>query len=156
MISRKKTRLLGGIFVLTSSLGFAASAQSEAGNREQNPRKNTATVRGVRRRVTLDERVKALTTALDLTEPQQAALRRILEQRQAETLRLRHDTSIPGSVRIEWFRALQDQTVLRIRGILNDEQRNKYDPLAVRKIESSPQDRSVDDWLKAAAPPSTK
>ena len=40
------------------------------------------------RHPTLDDRVKALAKTLDLTEPQQTAVKRILEQRQAETLRL--------------------------------------------------------------------
>src|ERR1700760_3795383 len=35
------------------------------------------------RRPTLDDRVKAFAKALDLSEPQQAAVRRVLEQRQA-------------------------------------------------------------------------
>jgi len=103
------------------------------------------------RRVTLDERVKALATALDLTEQQQAEVRKILEERQMETLQIR-DSSIPGSARIDRLRALQDQTVLRIRSVLNEEQKKKYDPLAVRKVGHQPEERTVEDWLKATGP----
>jgi len=104
------------------------------------------------RGASLDDRVKTLATALGLDEAQQGAVKKILEQRQQETLRLRHDTSIPGSVRIERLRALQDQTVQRIRLVLNDEQKKKYDPLAVRQTGPAPGQKSVEDWLKVTTP----
>lgn len=100
----------------------------------------------------IDDRVKVLAKKLDLNETQQAAVKKILEQRQQETLRLRLDSSIAGSVRIERFRALQDDTVERIRAVLNEEQRKKYDPLAPRRIQPAPEQRSVEDWIKATTP----
>ncbi len=100
----------------------------------------------------IDDRVKVLAKKLDLNETQQAAVKKILEQRQQETLRLRLDSSITGSVRIERFRALQDDTVERIRAVLNEEQRKKYDPLAPRRIQPAPEQRSVEDWIKATTP----
>lgn len=104
------------------------------------------------RRPSLDDRVKTLAAALNLDQAQQVAVKRILEQRQQEILRLRHDTSITGSTRIERLRALQDQTVQRIRLVLNDEQKKKYDPLAVRKAGSAAGQKSVEDWLKVTTP----
>jgi hypothetical protein len=101
---------------------------------------------------TIDDRVKVLAKNLDLNEAQQSAVKKILEQRQQETLRLRLDPSITGSARIDRFRALQEGTVQRIRAVLNEEQRKKYDPLAPRRIPSSSEERSVEDWLKAATP----
>lgn len=80
------------------------------------------------------------------------AVKKILEQRQLEMLRIRQDPSIEGSERIERLRALQDQTVQRIRGVLNDEQKKKYDPLAIRNREPAPDQKSVEDWLKATTP----
>ena len=107
------------------------------------------------RRPTLDDRVKVLAKALDLSAPQQAAVKGILEQRQAEILRLRQDGSISGEQRIDRLRALQDQTVFRIRGVLNDEQKKKYDPLAVRDRTPAPDQKTVEDWLKATTPKPT-
>jgi len=49
------------------------------------------------------------------------------------------------------MRALQDGTVARIRAILNDEQKTKYNPLAVRQVEKTSPQPSVEDWMKAAA-----
>jgi len=93
-----------------------------------------------------------LARSLDLNEAQRAAVKKILEQRQQETLRIRQDPSISGGARIERFRALQDNTVERIRAVLNEEQKKKYDPLAVRGMQPAPQQRSVEDWLKVTTP----
>ncbi len=103
-------------------------------------------------RPTIDERVKVFAKNLGLNEEQQAAVKKILEQRQQETLRIRQDTSISGGARIERFRALQDHTIERIRTVLNEEQKKKYDPLAVRKATPAPDQKSVEDWLKVTTP----
>jgi len=105
-----------------------------------------------RHRPTLDDRVKAFATALDLNPAQQAAVKKILEQRQLEMLRILQDPSVDGSDRIGKLRALQDQTIQRIRAVLNDDQKKKYDPLAVRNREPAPDQKSVEDWLKATTP----
>ena len=102
--------------------------------------------------IAIDDRVKVLAKNLDLNDEQQSAVRKILEQRQQETLRIRLNRSISGDARFERFRALQDNTVLRIRAILSEEQRKKYDPLAVRRLPSEPQQHSVEDWLKVTTP----
>ena len=106
----------------------------------------------VHRRPSIDDRVKLLAKNLDLTESQQAAVKKILEQRQQAAIRLRLDPSISGSARIDRFRALQDKTVERIQAVLNEEQKKKYDPLAVRGIPPAPDQRSVEDWLKVTMP----
>ena len=109
-------------------------------------------LRGQRSARIIDGRVKLLAKNLDLNEAQQAAVKKILEQRQQETLRIRLDSSINGDARIDRFRAIQDNTVQRIRAVLNEEQRKKYDPLAVRRIQPPPDQRSVEDWLKVTTP----
>ena len=103
-------------------------------------------------RPTIDDRVKVLAKSLDLNEAQQAAVKKILEQRQQETLRIRMDSSISGATRVERFRALQDSTVERIRAGLNGEQKKKYDPLAVRRVTPAADQKSVEDWLKITTP----
>src|SRR5581483_7339923 len=104
------------------------------------------------RRARPEDRVKVLAESLHLNDAQQVAVTKILEERQQETLRIRRDPSISGSDRLTQFRALQDRTMLRIRAVLNDEQRKKYDPFAARRVEPAPQQRSVEDWIKATTP----
>jgi hypothetical protein len=106
----------------------------------------------VPRRARLEDRVKVLAESLHLDDAQQVAVTKILEERQQETLRIRRDASISGSDRMAQFRAIQDRTVVRIRSVLNEEQKKKYDPLAVRRVEPAPEQRSVEDWIKATTP----
>lgn len=136
----------------------APSAQEPApSSPEQTPQPENSTAvqartHAARRRPTIDDHVKILAKSLNLTEPQQSAVKKILEERQAATLRLRTDGTISGSERIDRLRALQDQTIQKIRGVLDDEQRKKYDPLAVRKVPPAPDQKSVEDWIKATTP----
>lgn len=103
------------------------------------------------RKSNIDTRVSILAKSLDLSAEQQSEVKNILEQRQQKTLLIRRDPSISGSTRIERFRMLQESTVERIRAVLNDEQKKKYDPMAARRMQSTPE-HSVEDWLKATTP----
>jgi hypothetical protein len=101
------------------------------------------------RKSSIDDVVRRLAKSLDLTPVQQSAVKTILEQRMQETLRIRRDSSLSGSERISHFRALQEHTVERIRAVLNEEQRKKYDPLAARKVKPA-QSPNVEEWLNKA------
>ena len=153
MLSAAKLRnCFGGAFlglaiqlpILVSSTPTLAQVASPASPPRQTHHRQT--------RRTIDDVVKRFAKNLDLNEAQQAAVKKILEQRQSEALRIRQDSSISGGARIDQFRALQDRTVERIRAVLNDEQKKRYDPLAVRRIQPAPNQRSVEDWLKLTTP----
>lgn len=130
----------------------AQSTQPQTTPPAQSQPARPASTRQFRQRLTLDDHVKALAKALDLTEAQQGAVKRILIQHQEEILRLRRNTSISGEDRVGRLRALQDQTALQIRSVLNDEQKKKYNPLAARQLAPAPDQKSVEDWLKATTP----
>jgi hypothetical protein len=98
-------------------------------------------------RTSIEGQVAQLAKGLELSEAQRSAVQKILEQRQEEVLRMRRDPSISGGARIDRFRALQDRTVEKIRLVLNDDQKKKYDPLAVRRLPSAPEQRTVEDWI---------
>jgi hypothetical protein len=104
------------------------------------------------RRVTLEDRVKVLARNLNLDQPQQDAVLKILQGRMEESLRIRRDTSISGGARIEQLRTLQDNTVLQVRAVLNEEQKKKYDPLAVRTREPAADQKTVENWLELTTP----
>jgi hypothetical protein len=106
---------------------------------------------GKRRILTQDDQVKRFAESMDLSETQQSEVKKILEFRQAQTRRIRLDESLSGAERISRLRTLQDSTVVWIRALLNDEQKKKYDPLAVRQAQKSSPQPSVEDWMKAAA-----
>jgi hypothetical protein len=102
----------------------------------------------VYRRRTVDERVKSFAETLNLDPAQQAGVKAALERQQREARQIQFDQSLPGPERIGRFRALQQDTVSRIRALLNDEQKKKYDPLNHGMTPTTSQP-SVEDWLKA-------
>ena len=104
------------------------------------------------KRPSLDDRGRVLAKYLELDETQQIALHKILGQRQQEVLQMRFTPLPAGSPQVARFRAIQDKTVNRIRAVLNQEQRKKYDLLAIRRLAPPPSKTNVQDWLKAATP----
>jgi len=126
--------------------GVLAVGQT-SGNVDTKPRPRT---RYNSRTITIDDQVKRFAESLDLSETQQSEVKKILEFRQVQTRRIRFDGSLSGAERISRFRGLQDSTVARIRAVLNDEQKKKYNPLVVRQAQKDFPPASVADWMKAA------
>lgn len=100
------------------------------------------------RRTTLDEQVKRFTKMVDLDESQQVGLKSVLERQQGQARQIRLDTSLSGVDRVSRLRDLQQDTVLKIRALLNEEQKKKYDPQN-RQSQTNASDSYVNDWLKA-------
>jgi len=103
------------------------------------------------RKVSIDDQVKGLAQTLNLDGEQQASIRKILEQRQRDSLRILRNSS--ATDRIGSLRALQLRTAAQIRATLNDEQKEKYNPLGHRPTEQTSPQPSVEDWIKATTPP---
>ncbi len=139
--------LLGLILLSPMMVSAAPDVAVEPGAAAPAPRAHHAHTRP-----SLDERVKQFGQGLGLSADQQAAVKKILEKRQRDTLRLRVDPSLSGAARIERFRGLQVSTVEEIRAVLTEEQRKKYNPLAPREIPQAPNQRSVEDWIKLTTP----
>ena len=145
MKSRGRALLLaaGLPIVLSGASIFAQTPAATTISRERQARHSYKTL-------TIDDQVKSLAKNLDLNQAQQSSVKRILEWRQQETLRIRRETT--ASERIGAFRALQLHTVAEIRAVLNDQQKTKYNPLGQNPPKASPQ-RSVEDWMKATTTP---
>jgi hypothetical protein len=137
--------------VLALHAGNFVPSTAFAGGQEQGSGAPQIQTRRPLTRPSLDDRVNRFARSLDLSESQRSAVKKILEQRQQQILRMRRDASISGSDRISQLRALQEDTVAQIRAILNEEQRQKYNPLAPRELPRTPQP-SVEDWIKAVTP----
>lgn len=102
----------------------------------------------VYRKRTIDDRIKSLTKALNLDEQQQAGVKMVLERQQLQARKIQFDQSLDGAERIGTFRALQEDTISRIRALLNDEQKMKYDPLTHATQNWNSSDTYVDQWMK--------
>ena len=113
-----------------------------------NPRPAQRHPQNLYRGRTLDDNVKALTKALNLNEMQQQGVRSVLERQRLQVRRIQFDQTLSGEERIGQFRALQGETVLRIRALLNDEQKLKYDPLNHGTQTPGSSDSYVDQWMK--------
>jgi len=102
---------------------------------------------------TLDHRVNVLTKALALDPRQQAELRTILEEQRVAVLKIWRDPKLLPAERAPATHAVADRTADRIRAILNDEQREKYNP---PKPPPPPPPASgapnVETWMKTTRP----
>ena len=104
------------------------------------------------KRQSLDQRLEHVARYLDLNEAQRSALKNILIQNQQEILKMRRVPSPGEELQMDRFQAIEEKTAERIRALLTEEQRNKYDPLVVRNSNSAAQNVSVDDWLAQTRP----
>ena len=163
LLFRFRTKPLLLAIALTSAFRLTCAATAQA---DQTPAATTATQppspaaspapaaaaprqRSLYRRHTIDDRVQRLAKGLDLDEKQRAGVKAVLEHQQLQARQIQFDPNISGAERIGRFRALQDDTVLRIRALLNDEQKKKYDPLGHGKQEAGSSDKYVDQWMKS-------
>jgi len=100
------------------------------------------------RRSGLAARVATLTRALGLDRAQQAELRKVLQDQRVQVQRIWSEPSVPAADRVAATRVLSARTADRIRAMLTEEQRKKYegppqgDPgEAIRAVH-------VEDWMK--------
>lgn len=116
-----------------------------AGNAARAPRRESGT--------SLDHHIRILSKALDLDTLQQSQLRSVLESQRAEVARIWSDTTVPAEYRISATRAISDQTADRIRALLTEEQRKKYDPhVKPHAMTPAAGERSVEEWMEATKP----
>jgi periplasmic protein CpxP/Spy len=117
----------------------AGAAQSAA------QRKASSPPRG--KRSPLDERVATLTKALGLDAKQQTMLRQVLQDQRRQVERIWLDESMTPAVRVAATRKLSTQTGDRIRALLSEEQRRKYDPPSQADPGKTIGGAHVEDWL---------
>jgi hypothetical protein len=96
----------------------------------------------------LEERVAMLSKALELDARQQAELRKALEDQRQQVSRVWSDTSVPAATRVSITRTVSDRTADRIRAMLNDEQKKRYNPPKAAH-EATPRSArpSVETWM---------
>jgi hypothetical protein len=104
------------------------------------------------RATALEQRIALLTAELDLDTQQQDRVRRILEDQRQQISMVWSDSSLAAANRVNATRVISDRTADRIRAILNEEQKSKYNqarkPHLAGETAASP---SLDEWMKAVA-----
>jgi len=101
-------------------------------------------------RGSLDDRVRALSRALDLDETQQSTLKKVLEGQREQVMKVWSDSSVPAAYRISATQAISDRTADHIRALLNEEQKKKYNPPKQSHQEATGTNKlSVEQWMDA-------
>ena len=99
----------------------------------------------------LEQRITLMSTELGLDERQRGELRRILIDQRMQIMKLWGDTSVPPASRVGATRVISNLTGDRIRAMLSDEQKAKYNqPRKPHDPAADPPARSVEDWMHAA------
>ncbi len=97
----------------------------------------------------LDVRVRRLTKALNLDVTQQGQLRAVLMKQEDQVRQAWSDTTVPSSYRVLATRIISDQTADRIRALLNDQQKKKYNPPRLAPPSHAAGSPDVENWLSA-------
>lgn len=100
------------------------------------------------KRPSIDDRVKSLAELLDLNERQQTELKRVLWSRHDQVIKILRTQSLSPVDRVNQFRAINDNTVERITALLNEEQKEKYNPPRQQEAPGISPKASLEDWLK--------
>lgn len=103
------------------------------------------------RRSGLEARVATLTRALDLDPEQRAAVRKALQDQRQQVQRIWNAESASAADRIAAIRRVSTGTADKIRAILNEDQRKRYDPPTQVDPGKATRSANVEDWMKAEA-----
>jgi Spy/CpxP family protein refolding chaperone len=77
----------------------------------------------------VDEHLQHLTKALNLSDDQQTKVKSILQDEHKQMASLKQDTSLPQEDRHARFQQIHGATAQKIREVLNDEQKAKFDQM---------------------------
>jgi hypothetical protein len=97
----------------------------------------------------LEQRVRLLTHELDLSAEQQGAVRQILRSQRESVQRIWQDPDIAPAERAPALRLLGERTADRIRAVLNEEQKKKYNRPVPEGALSAQASADVEGWLRA-------
>jgi Spy/CpxP family protein refolding chaperone len=83
----------------------------------------------------VEDQVKQLTERLNLTDDQQGKVKAILEDGRTQMQKLRGDDSMSQEDKMSKMRGIHDATTAKIRDILTDDQKKKFDELEQERRE---------------------
>lgn len=136
------------VFVLALQVFFLMSLHASAGHQSSG---NVAPHYRAQRQYKgsgIEDRVKSLAKLLDLSEGQQSELKRVLWSRHDQVIKILRAQSLSPVDRVNQFRAINEITVERITALLNEEQKEKYNPPRQPEVPGISPKASLEDWLK--------
>jgi hypothetical protein len=87
---------------------------------------------------TIDDQVKALAQELSLDAGQQAKVKTILEDQRTQAMAVIGDGSTPRAEKVQKISAIREQTIAKVRALLNDDQKKKLDQMLQEPNEPPP------------------
>jgi periplasmic protein CpxP/Spy len=93
---------------------------------------------GGRGMMTPDQQVERLDTALTLTADQKTSIKAIFEQSMKDNMALRSDTSLSDDDRRAKMTAIRDAQTAKIKAVLTDDQKTKYDAMMAAQRQRGP------------------
>ncbi|HEV3040207.1 MAG TPA: hypothetical protein VHA33_20755 [Candidatus Angelobacter sp.] len=139
----KRTRTLIFLCIALFSLGaFAQQPQQQQPPSGQGtpPATDQAGQGEHRQAPTVDEQVKRLSDRINLTDDQQAKAKTILEDQHAQAQVLLNDNAMSADDKRQKFMTLRQTTISKIRDILNDDQKKKFDAY-LAEMQSAPKEK---------------
>lgn len=146
----KRTRTLIFLCIALFSLGAFAmqSQQQQPSGQATQPATGQATQpstgqadQGEHRQMpTIDDQVKRLSDRINLTDDQQPKVKTILEDQHAQAQVLLNDNAMSNDDKRQKFMALRQTTISKIRDILNDDQKKKFDAY-LAEMQSAPKEK---------------
>ena len=125
-MSRIRNLALVFLFLCGLSAFALQSAPPPGGQRGQG---------GGRGPMSVEDQVKQLTERLSLTDDQQGKVKAILEDGREQMQKVRGDDSLSQEDKMSKARGIHDATTTKIRDILTDDQKKKFDELEQERRE---------------------
>jgi hypothetical protein len=86
----------------------------------------------------IDEQVNALTEELNLTGDQPAKVKTILEDQRTQAMTVIGDGGLSRDDKVQKIRGIRENTIAKVRGILNDDQKKKFDQMLGEQTDQAP------------------
>ena len=110
-------------------------AQSQTPDaRSAEPSQQSPQMQG-RQMPSIDDQVKILAEQLELTNDQQIKTKGILEEQHSQAMNIVGDSSTPRDEKVQKIHALRENTISKVRTMLNDDQKKKFDVMVERQNE---------------------
>jgi periplasmic protein CpxP/Spy len=127
MDKRFLTIAASGVLVIGLALcGVQANAQSGSSEGHR---------RGRRHQMSPDQQLQRLSETLSLTDDQKGQIRPILEDRHQKMQSIRSESSLSRQERISKMRSIFEESDNKIRAVLNDDQKQKFDEMRQQRRE---------------------
>jgi protein CpxP len=126
--SMKRARTFIFFCIALFAIGaFAVQSQQTPPSQGTQPPAGQAGQGEHRQMPTIDEQVKRLADRLSLTDDQQAKAKSILEDQRTQAQALMKDDSLSQDDKRQKFMSLRQATISKIKDMLNDDQKKKFD-----------------------------